>query len=195
MSKAKQNAPPRPEPGETNDPAAAGPDTANEEPARHPGAAPLSVDVGQHASRLGLATLLGQRFLSMAERMASEDDEAPGDLDRLLERVGECMTICDLLVARGIHRPPAGCVRGAECPQWHRDRLAGYWQHGQEPTPFLWAVLSNDLAAAVQLADDEELMSLPAIVGYVQQGTPGSWGSREAVAGWLAQARRDGTGQ
>ncbi len=60
------------------------------------------------------------------------------------------------------------------------------YANGRRPVGgFLTAVLSNDLAEACARADEQNLWSLPVIVGYVWNHLPsGCWGSPEKVAAW-----------
>jgi hypothetical protein len=67
------------------------------------------------------------------------------------------------------------------------------WGSGDAPYcgDFLRAVLSNDLREAVGRADNDNLRTLPAIVGYVYNELPGNChGSPEIVAEW-AERHRD----
>lgn len=80
--------------------------------------------------------------------------------------------------------------------------LNNWAQHGIPPGGFCRAVLSNDLAAAVQKADPDNAVSLSAIVRYVVNELPRRcWGSPERLAdleaewfgGWENKRRKTGT--
>jgi hypothetical protein len=54
------------------------------------------------------------------------------------------------------------------------------------PGGFLEAVICNDLKAAVENADDENMANLPAFVGYFYNEAPfNCWGSKEKMENWL----------
>jgi len=74
-------------------------------------------------------------------------------------------------------------------PQRIKDGIDLYVTHGIQPGGFLRAVLENDLLRAVQRADAESLAALPVIVCYLYSNVRADcWGSRPAVAEWLAGA-------
>ena len=55
-----------------------------------------------------------------------------------------------------------------------------------QPGDFLTAVICNDLTAAIQRADDENIQNLPAFVAYFYNKAPAvCWGSRETMQEWL----------
>lgn len=61
-----------------------------------------------------------------------------------------------------------------------------YWQHGLPPGSFCTAVLANDLIGAAHKADHWNKNILADIAKWVSVNAPrGSWGSYEAVQGWL----------
>ena len=61
-----------------------------------------------------------------------------------------------------------------------------YVEHGLRPGSFVMAVLSNDLAAAFQTADDESHRGLRDILRYIRWEIPGTcWGSQAKVEAWL----------
>ena len=65
-----------------------------------------------------------------------------------------------------------------------------YVEHGLRPGSFVTAVLSNDLAAAFQTADDESYRGLRDILRYIHQEISSTcWGSREKVEAWLKKER------
>ena len=62
-----------------------------------------------------------------------------------------------------------------------------YAYEHRETGGFLEAVLRNDLAGAIGLADENNLAALPAIVAYCYNEIPSAcWGSSEKVKDWLA---------
>ncbi len=64
--------------------------------------------------------------------------------------------------------------------------IAAYINLGQPPGHFLGAVLTNDLKEAVTRADEGNLATLPAIVGYLYNKAPAHcWGSEDRVKAWL----------
>jgi hypothetical protein len=68
--------------------------------------------------------------------------------------------------------------------------LRRYVDEGILPGDFLTAVLRNDLRAACQRADDENLENLPAFVCWLYNEAPGgSWGSPERVQAY-SEAKR-----
>lgn len=65
--------------------------------------------------------------------------------------------------------------------------LDRYIQYGIAPGGFLYAVLSNDLFAAVGRADRENIANLQKICGYVYNEIPSNaWGSEAAIEKWIA---------
>ena len=63
-----------------------------------------------------------------------------------------------------------------------------YIEQGIPPGSFLTAIIENDLKAAVERADDENMANLPAFVAYFYNQTPaGCWGSPENRRAWLAR--------
>lgn len=71
-----------------------------------------------------------------------------------------------------------------------RAALDFYAESGIRTCPCLHAVLEGDLFAAFARADNETMLALPAIVAYIRaQLPPGSYGSPEVVARWIARPR------
>ena len=65
-------------------------------------------------------------------------------------------------------------------------RLDAYIKQHCPVGDFLTAVLENNLRAACELADDENIENLPAYVAYLYNEAPGAcWGSPEKVRAWL----------
>ena len=59
------------------------------------------------------------------------------------------------------------------------------------PGGFLVALLKNDLSAAVQMADDENIRNLPAFMSYLYNELPaGSYGSKWLVEKWLDSKKK-----
>lgn len=86
-------------------------------------------------------------------------------------------------------------LRGVALPENLKSSLDAYAEFGRPTGGFLEACLSNDLRAAVSLADKSSIRALPVIVGYLYNELPcGCWGSKAAVDKWLvkkAQERRN----
>ena len=60
------------------------------------------------------------------------------------------------------------------------------------PGEFLRAVISNDLKNAVAMADDENILNLPAYVAYFYMEAPSTcWGSREKMESWLKRRKEE----
>ena len=73
-------------------------------------------------------------------------------------------------------------------PEHTKHSLDAYGKKGVPVGGFLFAVLSNDIFAAVGRADDANYRALGDIVKYVYNNLPmGCHGSEEAVERWLAQ--------
>ena len=86
--------------------------------------------------------------------------------------------------------------------QWARDytKIGSYTkralvlyllvQHPPESNGYLMRVLCNDLKGAVQTADDDNLVAIPALINWLHNyASPASYGSLEKVQAWL---NRDG---
>jgi hypothetical protein len=71
-------------------------------------------------------------------------------------------------------------------PEHTHEALMNYFNHCYEPGSFLMAVLRNDLMAASMRADHVNREHLASIAAWVCHNAPyGSWGSEEAIRGWL----------
>jgi hypothetical protein len=71
--------------------------------------------------------------------------------------------------------------------------LNAYIETGRPTGGFLEAVLSNDLMAACDRADDGNRRNLPAYCGYLYNEAPiGCYGSPEAVKKWMAAGGLEG---
>ncbi len=67
------------------------------------------------------------------------------------------------------------------------DALANYFERGLDPGSFVMACLMNDLALAVSRSHPINIRSIGHVgLWLVQRAPRGSWGSPEAVAGWLS---------
>lgn len=76
--------------------------------------------------------------------------------------------------------------RGFTIPEYMMGGLTRYIEQGIEPGDFLMAVLENNLRQAVGQADDENIVNLPAYIGYLYNEAPGScWGSPAKVQAWM----------
>lgn len=81
----------------------------------------------------------------------------------------------------------AGPMIGFVPPHTHR-ALVEYIKHGRPLGHFCTAVVSNDLKAAVQRADDDNIVALPLIVAWLWNNAPSvCWGSPERVEEWIAR--------
>lgn len=57
--------------------------------------------------------------------------------------------------------------------------------YGIKPGGFLTAILENDLRAACEYADEENLKNIPAFISYLYNAAPAScWGSIANVKAW-----------
>lgn len=71
-------------------------------------------------------------------------------------------------------------------PHHMHPHLIRYVEDHHHVGGFLAALLSNDLRRAVQIADNANILALPAYVRWLWEYAPGScWGSREAVRAWI----------
>jgi hypothetical protein len=68
--------------------------------------------------------------------------------------------------------------RGMVIPAYMLNSLKIYVEHGQIPGSFLQAVICNDLRAAVERADANNITILPAYVSWLYNEAPAQcWGS------------------
>jgi len=68
--------------------------------------------------------------------------------------------------------------------------LQRYIENHIPPGEFLKAVIKNDLSAAVDRADEENLHNIPAYVGFLYNQAPSAcWGSKENFEYWLSLAK------
>ena len=75
-----------------------------------------------------------------------------------------------------------------EIPQRMRDALVRYVVDHVQPGSFLTAVICNDLAGAVRLADSENLPLLKTYVEWLYNVPPSACkGSKAAMVAWLEQ--------
>lgn len=82
------------------------------------------------------------------------------------------------------------------CPQWVKDSLQRYVEHGIPTGDFLRAVLANDLQGAFGRADVDSARRMAAIAGYIYNRVPRQafcdghalhvYGSYEDVDDWIA---------
>ncbi len=73
------------------------------------------------------------------------------------------------------------------------DQINDYIIQGVPPGDFLRAILANDLANAVAMADENNLHNLPAFVSYLYKHAPADcWGSYAKVGAWLELRRHSG---
>jgi hypothetical protein len=82
--------------------------------------------------------------------------------------------------------------RGVSIPARMAPDLQRWIERGELPGDFLQAVLRNDLREAVGRADAENLIALPAYIGYLyNEADPRCYGSPEKVKAWarIAVAR------
>lgn len=75
---------------------------------------------------------------------------------------------------------------GFRIPEYMAGGIDRWIENGIEPGSFLMAVICNDLALAVGLADSTNLANLPAYVGYFYNEAPSPcWGSPAKAAAWI----------
>ena len=74
----------------------------------------------------------------------------------------------------------------ANAPEWVKETLTAYVNHGRPTGDFLAACLSNDFVEAIGRADENSLAHIADIVNFIYNKMPGnSWGSREIVRDWI----------
>jgi len=84
--------------------------------------------------------------------------------------------------------PPGYRFRQFYIPGRMMEGFRRYFEHGIMPGHFLTAVLKNDLRAACERADDENLVNLPAYIAYLYNVAPHqAWGSPEKVEKWCLE--------
>jgi len=77
-------------------------------------------------------------------------------------------------------------------PQRMMDAIDRYINQGIPPGDFLTAVISNDLKEALSRADEENLVNLPAYLGYFCNEAPAPcWGSEEKMKAWLVKFKEE----
>lgn len=78
--------------------------------------------------------------------------------------------------------------RGVEMPQRYMAQLDNWGKTGTQPSPFLQAVLENNLYGAITIAmsqDGAEFDLLPAVIAYCYNELPtGCWGTQQKVNEW-----------
>ncbi len=80
---------------------------------------------------------------------------------------------------------------GMRIPDYMQEGLAAYIDQGRQPGDFLEAVLCNDLRGAVQNADSQNILVLPAYVAFLYNEAPGNcWGTHDRVDAWLEHHRQ-----
>ena len=78
----------------------------------------------------------------------------------------------------------------SEIPEGMHDGIVLYLLHGLPPGNFLSAVLSNDLAEAVNRADEQNAKALAAYVKFIYQHFPiNAWGTAQHVSDWMNYRR------
>lgn len=84
--------------------------------------------------------------------------------------------------------------RGFVIPERMGPALDAWIASGKLPGEFLQAVLRNDLREAVVRADPENLIALPAYIGYLYNEAPAACsGSPEKVKAWAERFARAGS--
>ena len=79
---------------------------------------------------------------------------------------------------------------GMTVPEHMIESIRRYADHGVPAGGFLEAVISNDLNAAVNAADDENIQVIPAIVRYFYNQCPSAcWGYDGAFKAWIERKR------
>lgn len=77
-------------------------------------------------------------------------------------------------------------LNNGRVPEHTHEALMNYFNNCWEPGSFLMAVLRNDLMTASFKADTVNRPMLAEIAAWVYHNAPnGSWGSEEAIRGWL----------
>lgn len=82
--------------------------------------------------------------------------------------------------------------RGYQIPDYMREGINRYIEHGIEPGSFLTAVIQNDFVNAVAQADDNNIRNLPAYANYFYNHAPSQcWGSAEVMNEWIGLKREE----
>ena len=90
-------------------------------------------------------------------------------------------------------RPHGYKFRNFEIPEYMGAALERYVRSGVLPGHFLRAVIANDFVAAISRADDTNVQSLPAYVGWFHNEAPsGCWGSTEKLLAWCEHGGMEG---
>lgn len=72
------------------------------------------------------------------------------------------------------------------------DGLVLYLTHGIQPGSFLLAVLTNDLFAAMNRADEESREGLYRLCVFIWNDVPASaWGTKAKVSDWMTARREE----
>lgn len=81
-------------------------------------------------------------------------------------------------------------VHGCQIPPYMVEDMVHYIVDLVPPGHFLTAIFSNNLVRAVERADENNILNLPAYAGFLWARAPRNcWGSPEAMEKWLAQAK------
>ena len=73
-----------------------------------------------------------------------------------------------------------------DIPNHTKETFERYFRHGFAPGGFGSAILANDLISAAAKADHNNKIFISEIALWVYHNAPyGSWGSYEAIEGWL----------
>ncbi len=82
--------------------------------------------------------------------------------------------------------------RGITLPDHLRESLNAYIEQGRPTGGFLQACIENDMKEAFGRADENNLLIIPAIVGYLYNEAPqGCWGYKGAFTAWLEKKRQE----
>jgi hypothetical protein len=96
------------------------------------------------------------------------------------------IVVSELICKRDTETKAANTDVYGRIPARIREALVRYVELRLRTGDFLYAVLTNDLFAAIARADDECLRALPAIVAWIHNKTPCSChGSPACVSRWL----------
>lgn len=83
-------------------------------------------------------------------------------------------------------------LAGKGFPVYVVEELAMFIAHGYPVGDFVRAVLENDLAGAVNKADQESAACLVRLIGWLNDYAPHScWGSEARVAVWMVQRQAE----